>query len=318
MTRISIIIPVYNVENYIEACLISVSRQDLKDIEIIAVNDGSTDRSAAIIKKIAAFDSRILLINKNNEGVTSARETGLKHANGAYVFYLDGDDRLGSTDSLSIMLKRAEEQNADFVSGDFRIVFSNGKSYVRKFPGYDLMNSEETLRYAFLNNDFYYTGRLIRKEHAVSLIGIIPKDITYGEDTYAVVNLLSIINKSTKVNEVILDYIQRETSVTNRLEKRDQEKRNKATNLTLEYIEKQNINRFAAAEVTLYALREIYQSIIMGCPNYFVAKHFLPKYKSLKIEYKSHLSRKARLVLGIAAIDFPLACKLINCVKKIK
>lgn len=80
--KISVIIPVYNTEKFLERCLNSVIKQTLKEIEIIVVNDGSTDNSLEIIKKIKETDARIILINKENEGLTKTRNRGLEIASG--------------------------------------------------------------------------------------------------------------------------------------------------------------------------------------------------------------------------------------------
>ena len=90
--KVSVIIPVYNAEMYLEQCLDSVVNQTLKDIEIICVNDGSTDSSSEILQRYASGDSRILLINQENKGVAAARNRGLEVASGEYMMFLDGDD----------------------------------------------------------------------------------------------------------------------------------------------------------------------------------------------------------------------------------
>lgn len=91
---ISVIIPVYNVENYLNECLDSVYNQKFKDIEIICVNDGSTDNSLEILQNYAKKDSRIKIITQENHGLGHARNTGLKHATGEYVLFVDSDDIL--------------------------------------------------------------------------------------------------------------------------------------------------------------------------------------------------------------------------------
>lgn len=89
---VSIIIPIYNVEQYIEECLLSALRQTLKEIEIICVNDGSTDDSMRIVKKYAKEDPRIRIVEKENGGLSSARNAGMDAANGEYILFLDSDD----------------------------------------------------------------------------------------------------------------------------------------------------------------------------------------------------------------------------------
>ena len=90
--KVSVIVPVYNTEKYLEKCLDSLVNQTLTDIEIICVNDGSTDGSLAILNKFAADDFRIKVINQNNKGQSAARNAGLSAAKGEYIGFLDSDD----------------------------------------------------------------------------------------------------------------------------------------------------------------------------------------------------------------------------------
>ena len=94
MPAVSIIIPVYNIGKYLEKCLDSVIAQTFPDIEIIVVNDGSTDNSPEIIARYADKDPRIVVIDKANEGLAYARKSGIEAANGEYIQHLDGDDIL--------------------------------------------------------------------------------------------------------------------------------------------------------------------------------------------------------------------------------
>ena len=92
MPFFSIIIPIYNVEEYLPACLDSVIYQSFKEIEIILINDGSTDKSTEIAREYAKKDSRILLIEQENQGLSIARNIGLKRASGDYIIFVDSDD----------------------------------------------------------------------------------------------------------------------------------------------------------------------------------------------------------------------------------
>ena len=92
MPKISIIIPVYNADKYLEACLESIINQTMKDIEILCIDDGSTDNSPIILKKFANLDSRIKVLKQNNLGAAVARNKGIKIASGEYLLFLDADD----------------------------------------------------------------------------------------------------------------------------------------------------------------------------------------------------------------------------------
>ena len=97
MELISVIVPVYNVESYLEKCIESIQNQSYKSLEIILVNDGSTDSSGDICDKYAAHDKRIKVIHKKNGGLSSARNAGLEVANGDYIAFVDSDDYIEIT-----------------------------------------------------------------------------------------------------------------------------------------------------------------------------------------------------------------------------
>lgn len=121
---VSIIIPAYNVEQYIEECLASALGQSFAEIEVIVVNDGSTDRTLPLIKKYAATDSRLQLIDLGvNQGQSVARNAGIGKASGEWLVFLDADDIL-APNSVSILYETAISLGADIVSGD----------YIRRLP----------------------------------------------------------------------------------------------------------------------------------------------------------------------------------------
>lgn len=89
---ISVIVPVYNVEEYLPTCIESILNQTYKDLEILLIDDGSTDNSGKICDKYAKEDGRCIVVHQPNKGVSEARNTGLKHATGEYISFIDGDD----------------------------------------------------------------------------------------------------------------------------------------------------------------------------------------------------------------------------------
>ncbi|MDR1963460.1 MAG: glycosyltransferase family 2 protein [Planctomycetaceae bacterium] len=111
---ISIIIPVYNAVPYLRESLDSVANQTMREIQIICINDGSTDDSPAILEEYANRDSRFLIVNQNNAGVASARNVGLSLVTGKYILFVDSDDTIDSS-LCEKVYKKAEQSNADFV-----------------------------------------------------------------------------------------------------------------------------------------------------------------------------------------------------------
>lgn len=127
MPLVSVVVPVYNVEKYLERCVETIKNQTLKDIEIILVDDGSPDNCPALCEDIAKTDSRIKVIHKKNGGLSSARNAGLRVATGKYVGFVDSDDTI-DLDMYKKMSDVAENENVDFVMSDYiRILEDNNK-----------------------------------------------------------------------------------------------------------------------------------------------------------------------------------------------
>ena len=124
MPKVSIIIPVYNVEQYLARCLDSVLAQTFKDIEVICVNDGSTDNSSKILVEYSQKDNRIKLITQKNQGLSEARNNGLKQAVGEYIYFLDSDDAI-EAQTIEICYQTATKYKAELVCFEYKK--SNGK-----------------------------------------------------------------------------------------------------------------------------------------------------------------------------------------------
>ncbi|OOM79959.1 glycosyltransferase [Clostridium sp. BL-8] len=125
MIKVSVIVPVFNVEKYLADCLESIIGQELKEIEIICVNDGSTDNSLNILNEYANRDNRIKVINnKNNSGLSYARNRGMELANGEYIYFLDSDDMI-TKEAMEELYFIAKEKKLDVIFFDARIIFEN-------------------------------------------------------------------------------------------------------------------------------------------------------------------------------------------------
>lgn len=143
MTKVSVIIPVYNVEKYLPQCIESVLLQSLKDIEIICVNDGSTDGSLKVLQKFKARDNRIVIIDKANEGSGIARNTALAIAKGEYVYFVDSDDWLDNAGVLEKLYNKASADELDIlIFGGLSCYEKDGKIAKSK-GGYSLKNLDK-------------------------------------------------------------------------------------------------------------------------------------------------------------------------------
>ena len=129
MPKISVILPIYNVEKYLRRCLDSVLNQTFTDFEAICVNDGSPDKSLHILEEYAAKDSRIKIVTQENQGLSMARNNGLKVAKGDYIYFLDSDDAIHPK-LLEIAYTFASKNNADMVCFGFEK--SDGIEYAPK------------------------------------------------------------------------------------------------------------------------------------------------------------------------------------------
>ena len=117
--KISVIVPVYNVEKYLSECLDSIVNQTLKDIEIICLNDGSTDNSFSILKEYALKDERIILIDKENDGLGYTRKIGLDNAKGEYILFCDSDDYYAELTAFEELYNYIEKVKVDVVIFNF-------------------------------------------------------------------------------------------------------------------------------------------------------------------------------------------------------
>lgn len=125
---ISVIIPAYNASRTIKKCVDSVLKQDYRDIEVIVVDDGSTDDTGVILSKLKSFDSRVITITQSNGGVSKSRNAGIKMAKGDFIFFLDADDYL-CTDSLSLLVEAYNNNKAELIACE--IVDQNNSAQVK-------------------------------------------------------------------------------------------------------------------------------------------------------------------------------------------
>ena len=226
--KISLIIPVYNVEKYLSECLDSVINQTLKDIEIICVNDGSTDSSLAILKEYAEKDNRIKIIDKENEGLGYTRKSGLKIASGEYILFLDSDDKYDSNNSLEKLYNCIKKHEADILI--FCISnYHNGNQKkwnlkIDKPENVDrLLNFQEISIY-ILNGCFSACNKLYSKKFLDSYNDwFFPKKIYY-EDMPFHVQIMTRAEKICFTDQVVYLYRVNPLSIT-RLSSLDKDRR---------------------------------------------------------------------------------------------
>jgi glycosyltransferase involved in cell wall biosynthesis len=151
--KVSIIVPVYNVEKYLRQCVDSIVNQSLKEIEIICINDGSTDNSLQILEGYAQRDKRIKIINKRNEGLSAARNTGMEYATGEYIGFVDSDDFINEK-MYENLYKNAKSNKSDIVMCPAYVFDNNNPELNHKKPYFSL----EFLDKKFDNKVFDHTN----------------------------------------------------------------------------------------------------------------------------------------------------------------
>ena len=144
--KVSVIIPVYNCEKYIEECVMSVLRQTYDNVEIVVVNDGSADKSDEIIKAIAAHNPQILYFYKKNEGVAIARNYAIENATGDYLLFVDSDDYIESN-YVESLVKYAVKNDSDMVISGYTMLYQKDSALKRTIPGIYKKNEKEEWAY---------------------------------------------------------------------------------------------------------------------------------------------------------------------------
>jgi glycosyltransferase involved in cell wall biosynthesis len=194
--KVSVIIPVFNAEDYLVECLDSVTGQTLKEIEIICINDGSADGSLAILKKYASQDSRITVINQNNSGAGIARNCGIGVAVGEFIAFMDPDDFYPSEHTLEHLYNKAKEHRVDICGGTMNRL-KDGKTVVAEeylFRKYGLI---EYLDYQF---DYGYT-RFIYKRQLLQDNDVLFPDYLRQQDPVFFVHAMIVAGRFYAINE---------------------------------------------------------------------------------------------------------------------
>ena len=207
--KLSIVVPVYNIEKYLPSCLDSILMQDFEDYELLLINDGSTDTSGIICSKYALKDNRIKVYHQKNAGVSAARNSGIEKAQGEWVCFVDGDDTL-CPNSLSIIINEADTNKLEMIIAK-SFIYKNGKTkeerykfdetfLAKTFDGYNLITEKNYKRGSvcgcifkvnFLKeNKLYFPIGLKNGEDSIfmSLVYLYVKDVFFLDQIFYFVN----------------------------------------------------------------------------------------------------------------------------------
>ena len=207
MPKVSVIVPIYNVEKYLEKCINSLLSQTLEDIQIILVNDGSKDNSGNIAKECEKNNKdRVIYVEKENGGLSDARNYGLKYATGDFIAFLDSDDYI-EKNAYEKMYNKAIEENADYVECDFIWEFPNKIRVDKQYP---YKNKKEMLSFVRV----VAWNKLIKRQLIIDNNLEFPKGLRY-EDVEFTYKLIPFINKFAYVDKPFIHYVQRGGSIAN-------------------------------------------------------------------------------------------------------
>lgn len=197
---VSVIVPVYNGEEFIDECLHSIMGQTYPDLEILVIDDGSTDGSLALCRGLSDTELRIRLFHQENAGVSAARNHGLREARGEYVIFVDADDALLPT-AVETLLKAAQS-GADFVIGSYEIFRAGAARQVIREPmALALPFTEETEKLEDLVSQIW--GRLYKRSVIEENRIRFPEGIPYGEDTIFNLHYCQYARKAAALGDVV-------------------------------------------------------------------------------------------------------------------
>ena len=292
MTKISIIVPVYNAEKYIDRCLHSLINQTLKDIEIIVIDDGSKDNTNKILQK---YKDKIKIIKQKNSGVATARNKGLEIATGEYIYFVDSDDWI-EKDTLEKLYSKAIDNNYDCVMCNFWYINDN-----KKWPGVvtnkkDILNINDKKDYMIKMFPVIW-NKIYKKE---KILKFKFKNGVWAEDVEYLYRIISNIDNIGIVEDKLYYYYQRESSESRLYDKRVYDYINNFNGI-IEFYKKNNLYDEYKLELEYCYVRYLYATFIKRASyftnkkDYYVAidtaitnvKKYFPYYRKNKYFYKS-------------------------------
>lgn len=210
---ISVIVPVYNVEQYLEKCVNSIINQTYKNLEIILVDDGATDSSGNMCDELAKSDNRIKVYHKENGGLSDARNYGVERATGEYIGFVDSDDYIDS-EMYEKLYEAIKKENVDVAECSLKVIYPGKIELFTDEKYYKVLGKTEYLEeYLTIKKIFGSVWtKLIKSDVAKKLV--FPKGKLY-EDTYYAYDLIEKVDRYVIMNNPYYNYLMRENSITN-------------------------------------------------------------------------------------------------------
>lgn len=207
---VSVVIPVYNVEEFLPKCLQSVCDQTYRNLEIIVVDDSSPDRSANIVKSFANRDDRIKYVKRANGGLGAARNTGIAESHGEYICFIDSDDWVNE-DYIELFMATAISDKSDVVISNIKYVFDDGTIRPRtpRILHHEVINRKEALSREFIGNEFKFhaPNKFCKRSMLVDNLISFPEGKLY-EDVFTTYKILTTANRISLIPDFTYNYLQ--------------------------------------------------------------------------------------------------------------
>jgi len=263
MAKISIVVPIYNLEAYVAKCVESCISQTFSDIEIICVNDGSRDNTLSILEKLADADPRVRIVDTPNQGVVRARENGIAQAAGEYIAFVDGDDHI-PPDALETLYQLAVQHDADIVNGVTAKVMPDKTTLISR--GEQVQNQEEFIRTCLQNDDFYSHARLYRRALFEQRTLFCPPEITHNEDVILLLSLTFGASVIVSCSATVYFYMFRETSICNTITEKQYVHILAARRLVLKVFREKGLWERHRSELLFFIMNALFNVLRYGNP----------------------------------------------------
>lgn len=296
---VSIIIPVYNVEKYIEECILSVQKQTYSNIEVILVNDGSTDNSSDICNYYSSIYNNVHIIHQVNQGVSVARNNAIKKANGEYLLFVDPDDIISEV-YVEKMVKNIENLNIDMVecgyTNNLSMLYNNLSDGI-----VNIYNSQFIFNYMLSNREFngYIWNKIFKRDIIIKNNISFEENILIWEDMYFVLKYLKSIHNVAFISDKLYYYRIRKNSACRELSLEKKVSKLKVSKLFLDLENDEN------SEFKLNAYK-IYISLLLDIALLSIKNNKLSKQeidsifseiKAMRKLYKFNFKQRIKLII---------------------
>lgn len=290
---VSIIIPIYNIYPFIKTCLQSVCMQSYHYLEIILVDDGSTDGSAIACDQWSFTDNRIKVYHKKNGGLSDARNYGLSKATGSYIIYLDGDDWI-ATNAVEKLVHTAQEYHADFIQASYYYAYENYLLVYNEPTNIIEYNKENALKELISNGRIknFAWGSLIKRELALQVPFIKGR---YFEDSFWKYQIMELSNKFVYVATPLFYYRQRSESISGNFTIKNINLLIGTEN-RLQFIQKNYPQLFNLALNKYWNLTFNYMLMAQQSYDVNIKETYISYFANINLKYKEHLNKHLKLM----------------------